>query len=114
MEPLLPLNWLVAAARFTRLAAVPNVFSVVAPNFSESSENTTRVAFGLAESGTKPTLTASGIGKSSKNRGFRGPGPRRDKSVRPQFGPLKAWSAALWPAGRHNAKRLPWQAGHGG
>src|ERR1700722_11596743 len=111
MDPLLPLNWLVAAARFSRLAAVPNVFSVVAPNFSESSENTTRMAFGFADSGTKPTLTASDIGKSSKNQGFRGPGRRRDDLLDRDF---KAWSAALWPAGRHNAKRSPWQGGHRG
>jgi len=30
------------------------------------------VAFGLAESGTKPTLTASDIAKSSKIRAFAG------------------------------------------
>src|SRR3982075_1700644 len=32
---------------------------------------------GAVENGTKPTLTASGIGKSSTNRGCRWPGARR-------------------------------------
>src|SRR5260370_8550862 len=90
MDPLLPLNWVVGGGRLDRLAGGPNGLSVVAPNFSESSENTTRMAFGFAESGTKPTLTASDIGQSSKNQGFRGPGRRRDGSARPRFGPHKS------------------------
>jgi hypothetical protein len=72
------------------------------------------MAFGFADSGTKPTLTASDIGNSSKNQGFRGPGRRRDDLLDRDLGRIKAWSAALWPAGRHNAKRSPWQGGHRG
>src|SRR5882757_2454486 len=67
VAPFLPLNWLVAAARLTRLATPPSVFRVAAPNFNVSSQNTTKTPRGAAENGTKPTLTASGIGKSSKN-----------------------------------------------
>ena len=70
MEPLFPLNWLVAAARLTRLAAAPSTLRVAGPNFSASSQNTTRMPRGAVENGTKPTLTASDIGKSSKNQGF--------------------------------------------
>ena len=33
-EPLLPLNWLAAAARFTVSAALPSTFRVVSPNFN--------------------------------------------------------------------------------
>ena len=62
----MPLNWLVAAARVTRSAAAPSALRVAAPNFSVSSQKTTRMPRGAAENGTKPTLTASGIGKSSK------------------------------------------------
>src|SRR5882762_9180400 len=52
-------------------AASPSVLRVAAPNFNASSQNTTRTPRGAVENGTKPTLTASGIGKSSKNRGCR-------------------------------------------
>src|SRR5258706_6491539 len=68
VEPLFPLNWLVSAARLTRSAARPSVFRVAAPNFKVSSQNTTRVPRGAVENGTKPTLTASDIGNSSKIR----------------------------------------------
>src|ERR1700737_2307622 len=77
VDPLLPLNWFVSAARLTKLAAVPSVLLVAAPNFNVSSQNTTRMPRGAVENGTKPTLTASGIGKSSKNQGCSWPGTRR-------------------------------------
>src|SRR5579859_1565396 len=69
-DPLFPLNWLVVAARFTRSADFPRAFRVAAPNFKPSSQNTTRMPRAAAENGTKPTLTASDIGYSSKNQGF--------------------------------------------
>src|SRR5713101_9518626 len=75
VEPLFPLNWLVSAARLTRLAARPSVFRVAAPNFEASSQNTTRVPRATAENGTKPTLTASDIGNSSKIRAIAGREP---------------------------------------
>src|SRR5882757_2641015 len=68
VEALLPLNWLAAAARLIIAAAGPNALLVAGPNFSVSSQNTTRIPRGALENGTKPTLTASGIGKSSKIR----------------------------------------------
>src|SRR5258706_13875938 len=75
VEPLFPLNWLVSAARLTRLAARPSVFRVAAPNFKASSQNTTRVPRGAVENGTKPTLTASDMGNSSKIRAVVGREP---------------------------------------
>src|SRR3954471_4135356 len=60
--PLLPLNALAAAARLTVSAAGPSALRVAAPNFSASSQNTTRTPRDAAENGTKPTLTASDIG----------------------------------------------------
>src|SRR2546421_7527905 len=72
VEPLFPLNWFVSAARLTRLAARPSVFRVAPPNFRASSQNTTRVPRGTVENGTKPTLTASDIGNSSKIRADAG------------------------------------------
>src|SRR5437899_7629205 len=70
-DPLLPLNWLAAAARFTVSAAPPSALRVADPSFSASSQNTTRMPLGAVENGTKPTLTASVIAKSSKNQGKR-------------------------------------------
>ena len=70
VEPLFPLNWLVSAARLTTSADVPSTLRVAAPNFSESSQKTTRTPRGAVENGTKPTLTASDMGKSSKNSGL--------------------------------------------
>src|SRR6185436_8445224 len=68
VDPFLPLNWLAAATRLIMPAAVPKALAVAEPNFSVSSQNTTRIPRGALENGTKPTLTASGIGKSSKVR----------------------------------------------
>src|SRR5882672_6302194 len=76
VEPLLPLNWLVAAARLMVLATAPSAFRLAAPNFNASSQNTTRMPRDAAENGTKPTLTASDIGKSSRIQGCSG-GPER-------------------------------------
>src|ERR1700733_4540573 len=74
VDPLLPLKWLVAAARLTRSAAVPSTLRVATPSFNESSQKTTRMPRGAVENGTKPTLTASVIGKSSKIRAVAGVG----------------------------------------
>src|ERR1700726_1187476 len=74
VDPLLPLNWLVAAARLTKSAAAPSVLRVAAPSFNVSSQKTTRMPRGAVENGTKPTLTASGISKSSKIRAIAGLG----------------------------------------
>src|SRR3954451_17238981 len=46
----------------------PNALVVAEPNFSASSQNTTKIPRDALENGTKPTFTASGIGKSSKIR----------------------------------------------
>src|ERR1700739_1520522 len=78
VDPLLPLNWLVAAARLTRSAAVPNTLRVVSPSFNVSSQKTTRMPCGAVGNGTKPTLTASVIGKSSKIRAIAGVGDPPD------------------------------------
>src|SRR5665213_1458001 len=67
--PLLPLNRLAVATRPTRSAASPNALRAAAPNFNWSSQNTTRMPREAVENGTKPTLTASDMGKSSKNQG---------------------------------------------
>src|SRR6185295_14831563 len=78
VEPLLPLNWLAAAARLTVSDALPSAFRVASPNFNASSQNTTRTPRTAAEKATKPTLTASDIGKSSRISGhFAGPEPAR-------------------------------------
>ena len=69
-DPLLPLNWLAAAARVNISAAFPNAFRVCGPNFSASSQNTTRTPRDGAENGTKPTLTASDISKLLQNSGL--------------------------------------------
>src|SRR4051812_10650852 len=108
VDPLLPLNWLAAAARFTVSLALPNAFRVASPNFNPSSQNATRTPRGAAENATKPTLTASDMGKSSRigaadGTGIRpagwmslfGNGPNR-------FGPV---FSALWPASGAAAKR---------
>src|SRR6266481_5536640 len=58
-------------------AAAPSLLRVAVPNFSVSSENITRTPRGAVENGTKPTLTASGIGKSSKIKAVAGSGTRR-------------------------------------
>ena len=72
VDPLLPLNWLAAAARLTVSAAFPSAFRVASPNFNASSQNTTRTPRGAAEKATKPTLTASDMGKSSRIQGCLG------------------------------------------
>src|SRR5580698_4366636 len=77
VDPLFPLNWLVEAARLTVPAAAPSAFWVAGPNFSVSSQNTTRTPREALENGTNPTLTASGIGKILQNPGCRGVGTRR-------------------------------------
>src|SRR5882757_10488971 len=84
-EALLPLNWLVAAARLTVSAAVPSALRVVGPNFNISSQNTTRMPLAAVENGTKPTLTASVIGESSRNQGKRRVGKRPDEASNPVF-----------------------------
>jgi hypothetical protein len=63
VEQLFPLNWLVAAARLTRPVARPSTLRVAAPNFSVSSQKTTRMPRRAVEKGTKPTVTASGMAK---------------------------------------------------
>src|SRR5882757_5085245 len=78
--PLLPLNWLAAAARLTVSAADPSALRVAAPNFSVSSQNTTRTPRDAAENGTKPTLTASDIGKFLQNCGLIS-GPEADPDI---------------------------------
>src|SRR5882757_11436162 len=61
------MNWLAAAARLIMAAAGPSALLVAGPNFSASSQNTTRISRGALENGTKPTLTASGIGYPPKS-----------------------------------------------
>src|SRR6186713_2199165 len=73
VEPLLPLNWLAAAARFTVSVALPSAFRVTSPNFSASSQKTTRTPRGAAEKATKPTLTASDIGDPPESGAADGP-----------------------------------------
>src|SRR3981081_2423357 len=51
-------------------AAAPSALPVAVPNFNVSSQNMTRTPRGAVENGTKPTLTASDIGKSSKKSGL--------------------------------------------
>jgi len=68
VEPLLPLNWLAAAARLTVSDAFPSAFRVASPNFNASSQNTTRTPRGAVEKATKPTLTASDIGNPPEFR----------------------------------------------
>src|SRR6202021_3434437 len=67
--PLLPLERLAAATRAARSTAAPSALLAASPNFNMSSQNTTRMPREMAENGTKPTLTASDMGKSSKNQG---------------------------------------------
>src|SRR5262245_50354434 len=62
IDPLLPLNWLVPAARLTVLAASPSALRVAGPNLSASSQKTKRTPRGAVDNGTKPTFTASDIG----------------------------------------------------
>src|SRR5262245_25160153 len=79
---LLPLNWLAAAARLTVSAAAPSALRVAEPNLNVSSQNTTKMPLGAVESGTKPTLTASVMGKSSENQGGRRAGiPPKDMRI---------------------------------
>src|SRR6266568_6835748 len=73
-EPLLPLNWLVTAARLTVSAAFPNALWDASPNFNCSSQNTTRMPRAAAENGTKPTLTASDMGNPPELGAVAGPG----------------------------------------
>src|SRR5688572_3511837 len=82
---LLPLNSLADAARLMVSAAAPSVLRVVAPNFNASSQNTTKVPFGAVENGTKPTLTASVMGKSSSNQGERRVETRPQRQANPVF-----------------------------
>ena len=76
VDPLLPLNWLAAAARLTVSAALPSAFRVASPNFNSSSQNATRTPRGAVEKATKPTLTASDMGKSSRIEAADGSGIR--------------------------------------
>src|ERR1044072_8770159 len=69
---LLPLNWFAAAVRLIMSTAAPNTLVVAGPNFRLSSQNATSTPRKGPENGTKPTLTASGIGKSSKQGCHRG------------------------------------------
>src|SRR5438105_2484494 len=50
-------------------AAGPKALAVADPNFSDSSQNTTRMPRETLENGTKPTLTASGIVEILRNQG---------------------------------------------
>src|SRR5579863_6108451 len=79
--PLFPLNWFVSAARLTKLTADPSILRVAGPKSSFSSQKTTRIARGAAENGTKPTLTASVMGKSSGNQGCRWAGGRQAVAI---------------------------------
>src|ERR1700722_18121026 len=97
VDPLLPLKWLVAAARLTRSAAVPSTLRVVAPSFNVSSQKTTRMPRGAVENGTKPTLTASGISKSSKIRAVAGVSDPRGGT-----------SNGLFPAAMHIRQERGW------
>src|SRR5579863_2698863 len=94
--PLFPLNRFVSAARLTKLTADPSVLRVAGPNSSFSSQKTTRIPRGVAENGTKPTLTASVMGKSSENQGCRWAGSRRAVAIvaSGHYGP----SAAVLPS----------------
>src|ERR1700722_1437025 len=127
VDPLLPLKWLLAA-RLTRSAAVPNTLRVVGPSFNVSSQKTTRMHRGAVENGTKPTLTASVISKSSKIRAVAGvddpPGGTSNGLfpaaiyIRQERGPYYGLSAAALPSapvtrqpqGRiiNHIARVPW------
>src|SRR3977135_1105246 len=52
------------------LAASPSALLVAVPSFNASSQNMTRGPRAAAENGTKPTLTASDLRKSSKKSGL--------------------------------------------
>src|SRR3954453_12865875 len=69
VDPLLPLYWLVAAARLTRLAALPRDLRVAGPSFNVSSQKITTLPRPALVNGTKPSLRASDIGKILQNRG---------------------------------------------
>src|SRR5450759_5435816 len=96
MDTHFPLNPFVSAARLTKLAAAPSALRVAAPNFNESSQKTTRMPRGAVENGTKPTLTASDIGKSSKKQGLslagNPPGGTRNVLFGCDLRPSRAWS----------------------
>src|SRR6266480_639630 len=115
-EALLPLNWLAAAARLTVSAAAPSALRVVGPNFSISSQNTTRMPLAAVENGTKPTLTASLIGKSSKNQGKRRVGETAGRGiescVRRRVGPSSAWVVAHYGLPAAALPSTPWPPRH--
>src|SRR5215470_19324522 len=49
--------------------ASPSALRVAGPSFSASSQKITKTPRGAVDNGTKPTFTASDMGKSSKNQG---------------------------------------------
>src|SRR5258705_11579919 len=110
-EALLPLNWLAVAARLTVSAAAPSALRVAGPNFSVSSQNTTRMPLGAVENGTKPTLTASVIGESSGNQGKRR-GRSIESCVRRRDCPSSAWVVAHYGLSAAALPSTPWPPGH--
>src|SRR5262249_37970887 len=98
-------NSTAAAARPIRSAEAPSALRLAGPNLSASSQNTTSVPRGVVENGTKPTLTASDIGNSSKIRALRRAwSALADHSSRDSQ-PEAACSVTLWPDRRCAAKR---------
>src|SRR5215471_5792115 len=110
IDPFLPLNWLAAAARLTVPAASPSALRVADPNFSASSQKTKRTPRGAVDNGTKPTLTASDIGNSSRSGLSPGRKTRRNGPKIPPSRVRQTHASALWPATRGTAKQRGRQA----
>src|SRR5215470_185682 len=70
VDAVLPLNWLVSAARLIRSADFPSALRVTGPIFNVSSQKTTKIPCGAAENGTKPTLMASDISNFLQAQGL--------------------------------------------
>src|SRR5256885_13438040 len=115
-DPLLPLNWLAAAARFTVSAAPPSALRVADPSFSASSQNTTKMPLGAVENGTKPTLTASVIGKILQKSGQAArretAGRGIESCVRRRVDPSSAWVVAHYGLPAAALPSTPWPQGN--
>src|SRR5436305_13394886 len=68
----------------------PNALVVAGPNFSASSQNTTKIPRGALENGTKPTFTASGIGQILQNQGWHREQEPPGAFSRPRSGSVKS------------------------
>src|SRR5215468_620563 len=95
--------------------ASPSALRVAEPSFSASSQKITKTPRGAVDNGTKPTFTASDIGKSSKSQAVAGSQNPPEGTGNAALGCGQSPSGACFDTMACHQRRCqapPWRASH--